>query len=402
MTRIANARLVEKYRRDDPAYYKRLRRDLDAFYRLPAETQERMRRLDRTLREQDSATQRHLWEVLDRFNAWLDRLPEEDRRRVEGASSREERLRIIKELREKEFIRGLPKKDREQLDGLSEEERAEKIAQLRADELQLRQSLNPKTNYPVRPSDLWIVQQQYLEKILKPTLSPAEKDELKQAEGQWPEYAKTLLRMVEKHQFKGPTRTDALPAEARAAMNRLFKAGEKKILHKQEGDFPRFGQEFMRLIRQHKHRLERPLGPSRLEDLPPLHQTFITEKLLPLLDNSEKEDLQKEDGKWPEYPAKLLELADKKKLEIPLLDFPGMNELAETMRSEVSELPEVPDRTLRDFFLVELTEKERADLRLSLDDPDSRDRVRQEYFKRYPKALKRLRNIDQKANSGKK
>src|SRR5436305_1008066 len=97
-----NARLVEKYRRDDPDYYKRLRRDLRAFHRLPAEKQERLRQLDRTLHEQDSLTQRRLWAVLDRFNAWLDRMPEEDRRRVEEAPTREERLRVVKELREQE------------------------------------------------------------------------------------------------------------------------------------------------------------------------------------------------------------------------------------------------------------------------------------------------------------
>src|SRR5258708_999456 len=97
-----NARLVEKYRRDYPAYYESLRRDLRAFHRLPAEKQERLRQLDRALHEQDSATQKQLWAVLDRFSAWLDRLPEENRRRVEEAPTREERLRVIKELREQE------------------------------------------------------------------------------------------------------------------------------------------------------------------------------------------------------------------------------------------------------------------------------------------------------------
>ena len=53
-----NARLVEKYRRDDPAYYERLRRDLRAFHRLPADRQDRLRKLDHDLHEQDSATQR--------------------------------------------------------------------------------------------------------------------------------------------------------------------------------------------------------------------------------------------------------------------------------------------------------------------------------------------------------
>ena len=87
-----------------------------------------LRQLDRAFREEDSATQRRLWEVLDRFSAWLDRLPDDDRRRVEEAPNREARLRVIKELREQEFVRHLPKKVRETLDQIPQEKRTDEIA----------------------------------------------------------------------------------------------------------------------------------------------------------------------------------------------------------------------------------------------------------------------------------
>src|SRR5438132_1209207 len=71
-----NGRRLEKLRAD-PAVYDRLKRDLRAFHALSHDKQERLRQLDKELHEQDSSSQRHLWEVLDRFNVWLEHLPEE-------------------------------------------------------------------------------------------------------------------------------------------------------------------------------------------------------------------------------------------------------------------------------------------------------------------------------------
>ena len=35
-------------------------------------------------------------------------------------------------------------------------------------------------------------------------------------------------------------------------------------------------------------------------------------------------------------------------------------------------------------------------MRLSLDDPESRDRLRQKYFERYPKLLSKMRELDKR------
>ena len=115
----------------------------------------------------------------------------------------------------------------------------------------------------------------------------------------------------------------------------------------------------------------------------------------------EKDELKMAEGWWPEYPEKLLKLARDHNLDIPMMRLPGAAELREKLRS-VAELPDLPDRTLREFFVTELSENERAEMHLSLDDPESRDRLRQEFFKRHPKALNRLRDIDKKTLSIKK
>jgi hypothetical protein len=400
-----NAALVAKYRHDDPAYFERLRRDLRAFSRLPAEKQERLRQLDRALREKDSVTQRRMWDVMDRFTAWLDRLPEESRRRVEEAPTRDERLRIIKELREQEFVRRLPRKVQDDLEKMAPEKRAAEVARLRKEERLLRKAWNPRPTNPVRLDELTLDQQRYYEKVLKPKLNQLEKAELERAEGQWPTFAKTLLDLVDRHQLTGPTRYDTLPAEARAVLpwNSKLKEPQKTSLKRAEGKFPDFGVTFMKVLAQHpKAHLTKAPGPSRPEELAPIHRAFVVDQLMPLLDNAEKEELKKAEEKWPDYAQKLLELAGKHKREIPLLEFPGARELLEMVRSPVAELPELPDRVLRDFFLTELTADERTELRLSLDDPESRDRLRQKYFDLHPKVLNRLRDNDRKTFSIKK
>src|SRR5262245_59157989 len=63
----------------------RLLRDARAFLALPREQQERLRKLDRDLRLEDSSTQAHLGKVLERYADWLDRLPENERLQVTTA-----------------------------------------------------------------------------------------------------------------------------------------------------------------------------------------------------------------------------------------------------------------------------------------------------------------------------
>ncbi|MBI1914881.1 MAG: hypothetical protein HYS12_09115, partial [Planctomycetes bacterium] len=57
-------------------------------------------------------------------------------------------------------------------------------------------------------------------------------------------------------------------------------------------------------------------------------------------------------------------------------------------------LPEVPERALFHFLWIELSQEERDRLRLSLRDPAARERVKQEYFKRHPRELRRLQQLD--------
>ena len=65
-----NRRLLDKWKAD-PEHYRRLKRDLAAFYALPAERQAQIRDLDQQLHEYDPEVQARLCAVLERYSVWL-------------------------------------------------------------------------------------------------------------------------------------------------------------------------------------------------------------------------------------------------------------------------------------------------------------------------------------------
>ncbi len=161
-----NRRLLERYRAD-PDHYARLLRDLRAFEALPPERQERMRRFDRELHDEDPATQQRLWEVLERYCDWVDRLPDADRRRIDEAADRTERLKVVQELREKDWVDRLPQAERDDLAAMTPAMRAKRIAALRREERQnrkgwrdwaavvkARSDAGPRPNRPARAAGL--------------------------------------------------------------------------------------------------------------------------------------------------------------------------------------------------------------------------------------------------------
>ena len=141
-----NARLLAKWR-TDPDHYARLQRDLRAFYELPSSRQEQLRQLDRDLHDADSPTQHHLWEVLERYSAWLDQLPDNDRQQVEAATDRTERLKVVRKIRERQWIEHLPLSAQLELATLPESKRTTQIARLRQEERLRRQ----RWQMPVKP-----------------------------------------------------------------------------------------------------------------------------------------------------------------------------------------------------------------------------------------------------------
>jgi hypothetical protein len=128
-----NRQLLQKWK-EDPEHYARLRRDLRAYWALPRAKRQRLRHLDAELHQLDAGTQKRLWRVAQRYNAWLEKLSPDERREIETASDGQERLARIKEIRQRQWIERLPQRVRDELMKLPAEERKARIVQLRQQE----------------------------------------------------------------------------------------------------------------------------------------------------------------------------------------------------------------------------------------------------------------------------
>jgi hypothetical protein len=62
----------------------------------------------------------------------------------------------------------------------------------------------PRQLGPCYPKQFDALVAQFIDRTLLPKLTDKEKDELKAAEGKWPEYPKTLLELSKKHGLEIP------------------------------------------------------------------------------------------------------------------------------------------------------------------------------------------------------
>lgn len=329
-----NARLLARWK-TDPEHYQRLQRDLRAFHQLPPEEQDRLRRLDRELHEEDPVVTARLLGVLDRYSQWLERLPEEQRQRVFAASNASERLAIIRELREQEWIQRLPKSIRESMAGLSEEQRKARLGQVHNEEERLRDewlvSPNPRVPVlrPMKQQHFPLEVRTFVKSQLAPRLNSEEKSQLDQADGKWPELPRLILELSDKYMLPPlpsgkVVNFQTLPAEIQAQIS--VKGAKKKSLSKLQGYWPAYALLVAELLPPR----DRPwpaMGASCLDELPEKSREFVKGQLLPRLSHSEKEALAKLEKRWPEYPRALLRLARARRQVIPEMSLPGPPEV---------------------------------------------------------------------------
>ena len=75
---------------------------------------------------------------------------------------------------------------------------------------------------------------------------------------------------------------------------------------------------------------------------------------------------------------------------------PGPREYWNKFRARSTNTPDIRDATLSEFVRSELTQEERIQLRLQPFDESARERLKDEYFKRHPDELQRLRRNDRR------
>jgi hypothetical protein len=243
---------------------------------------------------------------------------------------------------------------------------------------------------------------EFVEKELRPMLTAEEGKQLADAEGHWPQLAQTIALLSERHPVLPPlpsgriVRWNDLPQSVKSQVfyRRLeARAGGVDGLARIAGRWPDYALLVSDTIRRdHKGPPPppTPFGACRPDDLPPAARDFVVNDLHAALDNRDRDALKRVEGRWPDYPRKLHELARENSLVIPGMSLPGPRQLWESARAE---LPDLPDHALLDFAMRELGPEERAELNFVPADPASRERLRHEYFRRHPGELHRPRKM---------
>ena len=430
-----NKQLLEKWKKE-PDHYARLRQDLRAFMSLPKERQDKMRRLDQDMHETTSEQSAKLTSALDRYVEWLASLPEADRLSIENAPNQEERLRRIRDLRERGWINRLPKAIQDELGSLAPDKRGQRIAELREADRKRRadwqlamknwEMLNrprgplhqpPQPQQPRVKQDEWMQSEiiTFAALSLAPLLNEGERNRLNstlQASMEKKDpgpYMRLLFELSERHPIpyppspnKWPTRFGELPPDAKST---LIKAKSKNVpwpspaAEKAEGKWPDYAEAVAFFASRHTRifptHVIPGLGPSKPDDFTMPVQGFVKTKLMPVLSPEQKNRLKEAEGKWPAYPRLLMELAKLKELQIPGMKLPGSSEFWDGFRNrhkaEAEPLPDVPDQTLAEFVKNDLTPEERKGLpSLTASDPAGREQLKKIYFQKNPAALQRL------------
>ncbi len=341
-----NRQMLEGYRKEEPAHYARLRRDLNDFLKLPAERQAQLRQLDREVHEEGSSTAYRLLEAMARYVDWLDRLPPAERQEIDRAPNRDERLATIRKLRDREWVQRLPAAVREQIAKVAEDARPALLHKIRQEERERRAPWRVAIRHwddavirgnpqPTRLEELRGDVQAFVVNVLMPMLSDEEKKRLMDAEGQWPDYPRRLVELADKHPVRllgpltGPRNFQELPPEMRNALPATFRKNPPPAVKAAEGKWPDYLIAVADYAARNKGKKEKEIIlPTRLYPCRPEHftkpiQQFIDRRLFPVLSPAEKKQLHEAQGNWPRYPKLVLELARKYKLEVPGHTLPG-------------------------------------------------------------------------------
>jgi hypothetical protein len=343
--------------RDDPELYRRLKDEWKAFHKLPEEKQDRLRLLDEQLNEEPPAARARLWAVLDRYNAWLKGLDEKDRQLIESAPDADKKLEIIRGLREREWVSHLARAERERIDRAPSEDRPKLVEAARQKERKRRADWQTALRVqgemapPQMRPELWSRVRLYVQKALIPTLTKQERDELAKASlSPWPGYAQKLTELSQKHpilvppsehigvvSFSDPVLSKNIRQQLSGRTGR-GREGERRLheLHELQGRWPNFALEMDRVAKTRKVTLPaKSLGPCEPGAFVPDVQDFINKELRK--DPAAAKKLDEAQGKWPDYPLAVMQLAKESKKRVPGTFLPGGKEFWDLVKAQPAE-----------------------------------------------------------------
>ena len=336
---------------------------IEIFRSFPAVRQQQLRQLDQQLHELPAEEQDRLGRVLEAYAVWLNRLSELDHRRILTATNSAERLDVVRTTKEKLWQDGLPQRQKDQLKVAGDPEvkvalieRWKQADHVRREEwgLARRQWDTMQGGVKHWPfSDPVLTRQvdEYLKTVMKVDLAKPEpkwdqgspvrmtreeyhelkaRHEAASKDGFWLFYGAMVYRLSILHPGL-PEPADKPPPTEIAHLGELQKDFRKKAVNPQQdkrfsrGKWPDFALDVTEIARKLNISHD-PLGPCKPGAFQEPVNQFLME-LQPKLSAPQRERLKKDEGKWPEYPRLMIELAREHDLPVPGVTLPGSPKL---------------------------------------------------------------------------
>jgi hypothetical protein len=334
--------------------------DLSKLFReLPSDQQERIRTLDRQINAQEPAKRDRSFRLLETYAAWLQRLPDADRKDVLSAATHEKRLEAVREVQRKQWIAGLPAAQRQQFNDVPAEVKADLIKKWKAEEEKNRDAWATarmrweavRTGRQPWPFADEKMRKEVLAYVIA-TYHPDEpnrsrltsfgpdggdagrmKEALERAEkGEWPLLGKAVYDFSKKYEMLPEPRNgrpvieiadlSTWPAAVKHFENR---PNARRKVEPSVGKWPEFALAVHAEIHSVKLGANLPshqLGPCRPDELKDDVRKVLAE-LKKKSTETELNGLKAVEGKWPEFPRELVRLARTHDLSVPGAMPPG-------------------------------------------------------------------------------
>jgi len=347
-----------------PEHHSQLLKNYESFQALPKEKQKTLKDLDdaiyqliksydsyqtlgkekqialkKTTGKSDSQEAGRLLEVFQKFGEWYEALDETEKDSLAKASHPDGRIAEIKKILTSQWISRLPQGDSVALLKLDEPMRAIQIAKMKKEEqIRVAQSFDKK-----KKGGLYLEETQKFITQIKQQLSSEQLEKVGKVEGKKAAFVKMILDFADDNpplplnkmgiKFLSPK---DLPPEVSAQLKSLKQLGVYKQVEitKIEKRWPAFARGVTEIIRKSDPSFNYEFGACKFNDLPEDIRTVVENELIQMLQDDEKAKLQLVEGKWPDYPLMLRDLA-----RIHLVTIPGISIPPELLQVKPGKAP---------------------------------------------------------------
>ena len=285
----------------------------------------------------------------DLYEDWLERLPPAERQKIVEAPTEQEKLTTIRRLRDTDWVESLPKSQRDQYARADAARRRDLMAQWRIEEEDHRGEWEYATrswkDVPASQLPGLLNNEAFRREVLgfaltlEPRLSPGERETLRAYwpeidTGPWELFVRRLHNLADRHALwpgTGAAKFDELPKEWKAKLTELEKPPKKLFVPIPEPfrvppKYPEYPLSVADYAKGKRLVLEGAPGSCRPGEMGAELQKWLddvhTKLKISEPGRRKLKELDEAEGRWPEFPKKMLEVVREYRLPMPGISSP--------------------------------------------------------------------------------